>query len=129
MAGSVNKATILGNLGKDPEVRTTQAGGKIVSLTVATSESWSDRATGEKKEQTEWHRVIIMNEALGVVAEKYLKKGSKVYLEGKLQTRKWEKDGATHYATEILIGKFGGQLTLCDKTGSPNSGSHPDEQF
>jgi single-strand DNA-binding protein len=121
MAGSVNKVTLVGNLGKDPEVRNAQSGMKIVNLTVATSDTWNDKASGERKEQTEWHRVVIMNERLGDVAEKYLRKGSKVYLEGKLQTRKWtDQSGQDKYTTEVLIGRFGGELVLLDK--NPNSG-------
>jgi single-strand DNA-binding protein len=116
MAGSVNRAIIVGNLGKDPEVRNTTGGLKIVNLTVATSDSWVDKASGEKKESTEFHRVSIMNEALAGVAEKYLRKGSKVYLSGKIVTRKWQdKDGADKYSTEIVIGRFGGELVLLDK--------------
>ena len=102
MAGSVNKVTLVGNLGKDPEIRNTQAGMKIVNLAVATSDSWNDKASGERKEQTEWHRVVIMNDRLADVAEKYLRKGSKVYLEGKLQTRKWT-DTATRMAAAARI--------------------------
>ena len=121
VAGSVNKVTLVGNLGKDPEVRNAQSGLKIVNLAVATSDSWTDKASGERKEQTEWHRVVIMNDKLGEVAEKYLRKGSKVYIEGKLQTRKWTgQDGQDKYTTEILIGRFGGELVLLDK--NPNSG-------
>lgn len=116
MAGSVNKVTLVGNLGKDPEIRSTQAGTKIVNLTVATSDSWTDKASGERKEATEWHRIVIMNDRLGEVAEKYLRKGSKVYLEGKLQTRKWtDNAGVEKYSTEILLGRFGGELVLLDK--------------
>jgi single-strand DNA-binding protein len=116
MAQSVNRAIIVGNLGKDPEVRNTTGGLKIVNLTVATSDSWVDKSSGEKKESTEWHRVSIMNEALAGVAEKYLRKGSKVYLSGKIVTRKWQdKDGADKYSTEIVIGRFGGELVLLDR--------------
>jgi single-strand DNA-binding protein len=122
MAGSVNKVTLVGNLGKDPEIRNAQSGMKIVNLTVATSDSWTDKASGERKEQTEWHRVVIMNDRLGEVAEKYLKKGSKVYLEGKLQTRKWtDQSGQEKYTTEVLLGRFGGELVLLDR--NPNSGA------
>lgn len=118
MAGSVNKVMIVGNLGRDPEVRSTQAGMKIVNLAVATSESWNDKASGERKELTEWHRVVIMNDRLGDVAEKYLRKGSKVYLEGKLQTRKWtDQSGQERYTTEIMIGRFNGELVLLDRAG------------
>lgn len=116
MAGSVNKVTLLGNLGKDPEVRTTQSGMKIVNLSLATSESWTDKASGERKDQTEWHRIVIMNEQIGSVAERYLRKGSKCFLTGKLQTRKWtDQSGQDRYSTEIVIGKFGGELVLLDK--------------
>ena len=115
MAGSVNKVILVGNLGKDPEVRNTQDGSKIVNLTVATSETWNDRASGERKEKTEWHRVVIFNDRIGEVAEKYLKKGAKVYIEGALQTRKWtDQSGAERYSTEVVIGRFNGQLTMLD---------------
>jgi single-strand DNA-binding protein len=125
MAGSVNKVILVGNLGKDPEVRNAQSGMKIVNLTLATSDSWNDKASGERKEQTEWHRVVIMNEKLGEVAEKYLRTGSKVYVEGKLQTRKWtDQSGQDKYTTEVLIGRFGGELTLLDR--NPNSGGGED---
>jgi single-strand DNA-binding protein len=120
MAGSLNKVTLIGNLGKDPEIRNAQTGMKIVNFNVATSDSWTDKASGERKEQTEWHRVVIMNERLADVAEKYLKKGSKVYLEGKLQTRKWtDNAGQERYTTEVLLGRFGGELLLLDR--NPNS--------
>jgi single-strand DNA-binding protein len=119
MAGSVNKVILVGNLGRDPEVRNTQSGMKIVNLAVATSESWNDKSTGERKEQTEWHRVVIMNDRLSDVAEKYLRKGSKVYIEGKLQTRRWtDQSGAEKFSTEIILGKFGGDLVLLDKRES-----------
>ncbi|WP_297367086.1 single-stranded DNA-binding protein [Acidocella sp.] len=118
MAGSVNKVILVGNLGKDPEVRNAQSGMKIVNLTVATSDSWNDKASGERKELTEWHRVVIMNERLADVAEKYLRKGSKLYLEGKLQTRKWtDQSGQDRYTTEIMLGRFGGELVLLDRAG------------
>jgi len=120
VAGSVNKVILVGNLGKDPEVRNAQSGLKIVNLAVATSDSWNDKASGERKEQTEWHRVVIMNDRLGEIAEKYLRKGSKVYIEGKLQTRKWtDQSGQDKYTTEVLIGRFGGELQLLDR--NPNS--------
>jgi len=113
MAGSVNKVILLGNLGRDPEVRTAQDGSKIVNLNIATSESWKDRNSGERKEKTEWHRVVIFNPNLADIAERYLKKGSSVYIEGALQTRKWtDKDGAEKYSTEVVIGRFKGELTL-----------------
>jgi single-strand DNA-binding protein len=115
MAGSVNKVILVGNLGKDPEVRTTQDGQKIVNFTLATSESWNDRASGERKERTEWHRVVIFNENLGTVAEKYLRKGGKVYVEGSLQTRKWtDQSGQEKFTTEVVLSKFRGELTLLD---------------
>ena len=123
MAGSVNKVILVGNLGKDPEVRNAQSGIKIVNLTVATSDSWNDKVSGERKEQTEWHRVVIMNDRIADVAEKYLKKGSKVYIEGKLQTRKWtDQSGQEKYTTEVLIGRFGGELTLLDRNPNASSG-------
>jgi single-strand DNA-binding protein len=122
MAGGVNKVTLVGNLGKDPEIRNAQSGMKIVNLTVATSDSWNDKASGERKEQTEWHRVVIMNDRLADVAERYLKKGSKVYLEGKLQTRKWtDNSGQEKYTTEVLLGRFGAEMVLLDR--NPNSSS------
>lgn len=115
MAGSVNKAIIVGHLGRDPEARTMQNGGKVCNLTVATSESWKDKASGERKERTEWHRVVIFNDRIADVAEKYLRKGSKVYLEGSLQTREWtDKDGAKRYTTEIVLQQFRGELVLLD---------------
>jgi len=121
MAGSLNKVTLIGNLGKDPEIRNAQSGMKIVNLTIATSDSWNDKASGERKEQTEWHRVVIMNDRLADVAERYLKKGSKVYVEGKLQTRKWtDNAGQEKYTTEVLLGRFGAEMLLLDR--NPNSG-------
>jgi single-strand DNA-binding protein len=120
MAGSVNKVTLVGNLGKDPEVRNAQSGMKIVNLAIATSDSWNDKTSGERKEQTEWHRVVIMNDRLAEVAEKYLRKGSKVYLEGKLQTRKWtDNAGQEKYTTEVLLGRFGAEMVLLDR--NPNA--------
>jgi single-strand DNA-binding protein len=127
MAGSVNKVVLVGNLGRDPEVRNAQSGIKIVNLAVATSESWNDKASGERKEQTEWHRVVIMNERLADVAEKYLRKGSKVYVEGKLQTRKWtDQSGQEKYTTEVLLGRFGGELVLLDRPAGGGAGSSED---
>jgi single-strand DNA-binding protein len=115
MAGSVNKVILIGNLGADPEVRSTQNGGKVVNLRLATSENWKDKASGERKERTEWHRVVIFNDRLGEVAERYLKKGAKVYVEGQLQTRKWtDKDGAEKYTTEVVLSQFRGELTMLD---------------
>jgi single-strand DNA-binding protein len=118
MAGSVNKVILIGNLGKDPEIRRTQDGRPIANLSVATSESWRDKATGERKEKTEWHRVVIFNEGLCKIAEQYLKKGSKVYLEGTLQTRKWQdKEGQDKYSTEVVLQGFNSQLTMLDTRG------------
>ena len=114
MAGSVNKVILVGNLGKDPEIKRTQDGRPICNLTVATSENWRDKNTGEKKEKTEWHRVVIFNEGLCKVAEQYLRKGAKVYLEGQLQTRKWEKDGVERYSTEVVLQAFNGVMTMLD---------------
>src|SRR5579872_5286246 len=119
MAGSVNKVILVGNLGKDPEVRRMTSGEPIVNLSVATSDTWRDKASGEKKERTEWHRVVIFNENLAKVAEQYLRKGSKVYLEGSLQTRKWtDKDGAEKYSTEVVLQNFRGELTMLDGRNS-----------
>lgn len=114
MAGSVNKVILVGNLGADPEVRSLPNGGKVVNLRIATSESWRDRNTGERKEKTEWHRVVIFSEGLTKVAEQYLRKGSKVYIEGQLQTRKWEKDGVDQYSTEVVLQGFNSNLTMLD---------------
>jgi single-strand DNA-binding protein len=113
MAGSVNKVIIVGNLGRDPEVRSFQNGGKVVNLRIATSETWRDKATGERKEKTEWHSVAIFNEALGKIAEQYLRKGSTVYIEGQLETRKWQdQSGADRYTTEVVVKQYRGELTL-----------------
>jgi single-strand DNA-binding protein len=115
MAGSINKVILVGNLGKDPEVRTTQDGREIANLTVATSDSWKDKTTGERKEKTEWHRVVIFNEGLVGIAKNYLKKGSKVYLEGALQTRKWtDQSGQEKYTTEVVLQGFNSNLTMLD---------------
>ncbi len=115
MAGSVNKVILVGNLGKDPEVRNAQNGSKIVTFTLATSDSWNDKASGERKEKTEWHRVVIFNDRLADVAERFLRKGRKVYVEGSLQTRKWnDQSGQEKYTTEIVIDRFRGELTLID---------------
>ena len=124
MAGSVNKVILIGNLGKDPEVRRMTSGEPIVNLSIATSENWRDKASGERKEKTEWHRVVIFNKNLAEVAEKYLKKGSKVYVEGQLQTRKWtDKDGAEKYSTEVVLQNFRGELTMLDgKSGGGEGG-------
>jgi single-strand DNA-binding protein len=125
MAGSVNKVILVGNLGKDPEIRRTQDGRPIANLRVATSESWRDKATGEKRERTEWHGVVIFSEGLCRVVEQYLKKGSKVYIEGQLQTRKWQgQDGQDRYTTEIVLQNFNSQLVLLDRPGDrPGAGA------
>ncbi len=118
MAGSVNKVILIGNLGRDPEVRNMPSGGMVVNMSVATSENWRDKASGERKERTEWHRVVIFNDKLGEIAQKYLRKGSKVYLEGQLATRKWtDKDNQERYTTEVVVPRFGGTLTLLDSRG------------
>ena len=123
MSGSVNKVTLVGNLGRDPEVRAMQNGDKIVQLSVATSDRWKDKITGEQRERTEWHRVVIFNDALGKIAEQYLKKGSTVYLEGQLQTRKWtdQQSGQEKYTTEVVLQRYRGELTLL--------GSRPENQI
>lgn len=118
MAGSVNKVILVGNLGNDPEVRNLPSGGKVVNLSIATSESWKDRNTGERREKTEWHRVVIFSEGLARVAESYLRKGSKVYIEGQLQTRKWQdQSGQDKYSTEVVLQGFNSNLTLLDGRG------------
>ena len=136
MAGSVNKVIIIGNLGRDPEIRTFQNGGRVANLSVATSESWRDRTSGERKEKTEWHRVVIFNEKLVEVVEKYLRTGAKVYLEGQLETRKWtDQSGAEKYTTEVVLRPFRGELTMLDSRGGGggggdlggNGGSEPDD--
>jgi len=115
MAGSVNKVILVGNLGRDPEARSLNDGSQVVNLSVATSESWKDKATGERRERTEWHRVVIFNENLGKIAQNYLKKGSKVYIEGQLQTRKWtDQDGKDKYSTEVVLQRYRGELTMLD---------------
>ena len=123
MSGSVNKVTLVGNLGRDPEVRAMQNGDKIVQLSVATSDRWKDKSSGEQRERTEWHRVVIFNDALGKIAEQYLKKGSTVYLEGQLQTRKWtdQQSGQEKYTTEVVLQRYRGELTLL--------GSRPENQM
>lgn len=124
MAGSVNKVILVGNLGANPEIRTTQAGNKVAGFSLATSDVWKDKASGEKKERTEWHRVVVFNEHLVEVVERFLKKGSKVYLEGSNQTRKWtDRDGVERYTTEVVIQRFKGELALLDAKG--NGGPPP----
>ena len=123
MAGSVNKVILIGNLGKDPEIRRTQDGRPIANLRIATTESWRDKASGEKREKTEWHSVVIFNENLCRVVEQYVKKGAKVYIEGQLQTRKWEKDGVERYSTEIVLQNFNGTLTMLDGARAGGAGA------
>jgi single-strand DNA-binding protein len=130
MAGSVNKVILVGNLGRDPEVRSFQNGGKVVNLRIATSETWRDKATGERKERTEWHSVAIFNENIGKIAEQYLRKGSKVYVEGQLETRKWQdQSGADRYSTEVVLRPYSGSLTLLDgREGGGSGGGGSDER-
>jgi single-strand DNA-binding protein len=124
MSGSLNKAELIGNLGKDPEIRNFQNGGRVAHLSIATTESWKDKKSGERKEQTEWHRVSIMAEGLVAVAEKYLKKGAKVYVQGKLETRKWtDKEGRDQYTTEIVLRPFSSHLIMLDR--KDDLGEHP----
>jgi single-strand DNA-binding protein len=123
MAGSVNKVILIGNLGRDPEVKSMQDGRSLVNMSVATSETWRDRQSGERKERTEWHRVVIFNDKLAEVAQKYLKKGAKVYLEGQLTTRKWtDQSGQERYTTEVVVPRFGGTLTMLDGRGGGGEG-------
>ena len=124
MAGSVNKVILVGNLGADPEIKRTQDGRPIANLSVATSDTWRDKNTGERKEKTEWHRVVIFSEGLCKIAEQYLKKGAKVYLEGQLQTRKWQdKDGKDRYSTEVVLQRFRGELVLLDSRDGGGGGA------
>jgi single-strand DNA-binding protein len=128
MAGSVNKVILIGNLGKDPEVRKLNNGDPVVNLSVATSENWRDKQSGERKEKTEWHRVVIFNENIAKVAEQYLKKGSTVYIEGQLQTRKWtDQAGVEKYSTEVVLQKFRGELTMLGGKGDGGGKSYDDE--
>lgn len=123
MAGSVNKVILVGNLGRDPEVRSTQSGSRVANLSLATSETWRDRNSGERRERTEWHRVVIFNDRLVDVAEKYLRKGSKIYIEGQLQTRKWQdQSGADRYTTEVVLQNFRGELTMLDSRAGGEGG-------
>lgn len=129
MAGSVNKVILVGNLGRDPEVRSFPNGGKVCNLRIATSETWRDRNTGERKERTEWHSVAIFNENLAKIAEQYLKKGSKVYVEGQLETRKWQdQSGADRYTTEVVLRQFRGELTLLDGRDGGGGGGFDDDR-
>lgn len=128
MSGSVNKVILVGNLGADPEIRHTQDGRAIASLRIATSESWRDKTSGERRERTEWHRVVIFNEGLAKVAEQYLHKGSKIYLEGSLQTRKWEdQNGNERYTTEVVLQGFNSTLTMLDSAGDKTTSSGPSD--
>jgi single-strand DNA-binding protein len=132
MAGSVNKVILVGNIGRDPEIRSTQDGTRIANLSLATSETWRDRASGERKEKTEWHRVAVFNDRLVEVIEKYVKKGAKLYIEGQLQTRKWtDKEGQERYTTEVVLGRFNGQLTMLDgrSGGGEGFGGGPDDDM
>lgn len=133
MAGSVNKVILVGNLGKDPEIRSFQNGGRVASFSLATSESWKDKATGERKEKTEWHRISIMNDSLVGIVERYIKKGSKLYIEGQLETRKWTgQDGQERYTTEVVLRPYRGELTMLDSRnsggGNANFGGGNDTQ-
>ncbi|MBL0318286.1 MAG: single-stranded DNA-binding protein [Alphaproteobacteria bacterium] len=128
MAGSLNKVTLIGNLGRDPEIRSTQSGGEIANITIATSESWKDKNTGERNERTEWHRVVVFNEGLVRVVKNYLRKGSKVYIEGQLQTRKWtDQTNIERYTTEIVLQNFSGQLIMLDGRSGGSEGGVGDE--
>ncbi len=126
MAGSVNKVILIGNLGRDPEVRTFQNGGRVCNFSIATSETWKDKNTGERQERTNWHNIAIFNEPLGQIAEQYLKKGSKVYVEGQLETRKWQDQaGNDRYTTEVVLRQFRGELTILDNRGDDNVVNSP----
>lgn len=129
MAGSVNKVILVGNLGADPDVRSMQSGDKVVNLSLATSESWKDKATGERRENTQWHRVVVFNQGLVNVCENYLRKGSKLYIEGQLETRSWEQDGQKKYTTEVVLRPYRGELTMLDSRSSgAEGGSFQDNQ-
>lgn len=129
MSGSINKVILVGNLGADPEVRSLPSGGQVANLRIATSERWKDRNTGEQRERTEWHRVVIFNDGLAKVAQNYLKKGSKVYIEGQIQTRKWEKDGQEQYTTEIVLQGFNSTLVMLDGRGGGGDQSSSGGEF
>lgn len=130
MAGSINKAIIVGNLGKEPDIRATQDGREVATLSIATSESWKDKQTGERKEKTEWHRIVIFNENIVKVAKQYLRKGSKIYVEGQLTTRKWtDKDGVDRYVTEIVLQGYNCRMTLLDKASDGNRGDAHDDEY
>jgi single-strand DNA-binding protein len=124
MAGSINKVTLIGNIGRDPEVRHTQDGAKVVNISIATSESWRDKATGERRDRTEWHRVVIFNERLAEIAEKFLHKGSKIYVEGQLQTRKWtDQSGQERFSTEVTLQRYRGELIMLDSRSDAGRGA------
>ncbi|RWM29458.1 single-stranded DNA-binding protein [Mesorhizobium sp.] len=127
MAGSVNKVILVGNLGADPEIRRLNSGDPVVNLRIATSESWRDKNSGERKEKTEWHTVVVFNDSLAKVAEQYLRKGMKVYIEGQLQTRKWSKDGQDHYTTEVVLQKFRGEIQMLDSRGEGGGDRRDDD--
>lgn len=127
MAGSVNKVILIGNLGRDPEVRSFQNGGRIANLSLATSETWKDKATGERRERTEWHRVVVFNENLVGVAERFLRKGVKVYIEGQLETRKYEKDGREAYTTEVVLRPYRGEITILESQSTLPPAGTPDD--
>ena len=122
MAGSVNKVILVGNLGNDPEIKTMQSGDRVANLSIATSESWKDKASGERKEKTEWHRVVVFNQNLIQLCENYIKKGSKIYIEGQLETRSWEQDGQKKYTTEVVLRQYRGEITMLDSKGSGGGG-------
>lgn len=127
MAGSVNKVILVGNLGRDPEVRTFQNGGRVASFSIATSESWKDKASGERRERTEWHRIAVMNDNLVTICERYVKKGSKVYIEGKLQTRKWQdQSGQDRYTTEVVVDGFSGTMQMLDSRSGGDTAFNQD---
>ena len=128
MAGSVNKVILIGNLGADPDIRSMQSGDEVANLSIATSENWKDKASGERKERTQWHKVVIFNQPLITVAKNYLKKGAKVYIEGQIETRKWQdKDGKDQYTTEVVLRPYRGELTMLDgKGGAPGGGDYND---
>ena len=123
MVGSVNKVILIGNLGNDPEIKAMNSGDKVVNLSIATSESWKDKATGERKENTQWHRVVIFNQGLVNVCENYLKKGAKLYIEGQLETRSWEQDGKKKYTTEVVLRPYRGELTMLDSRNQGGAGA------
>ena len=127
MAYSINKVTLLGNVGKDPEIRSFQNGGKVANFTLATSESWKDKTNGEKKTKTEWHNIVVYAEGLVGIVEKFVKKGAKLHIEGKLETRKWEKDGVTRYTTEIVLHPYSGEIVLLDAKDAPADEPAPTE--